>query len=72
MAKMKLNFLFLGIDGVLNPNRVRYAFGDYNNLSLDTRNDKGEIDLSLFDAVALEFFRRLCSKYDIKIVLTSS
>lgn len=64
-----MNLLFLDIDGVLNSQRTRLAFGTIPN---STRNDEGEVDLSLFDTVALSFLRNLCKKYDIKIVLSSS
>lgn len=52
--------IFLDIDGVLCTLRSHYAFGDDGGL------------MSAWDITVCQMIRRLCSKYDAKIVVSST
>ena len=57
--------LFLDVDGVLNSERTRIAFGGYPG-------DFSAVDMGKFDHAAINMVRALCRKADLSVVVSSA
>lgn len=60
-----MRVLFLDIDGVLNSERTRIAFGGYPH-------EFTPADMGKFDHAALSMVRTLCRKADLSVVISSA